>query len=232
MLYQIYDLCLYPIKLKDKRGEHGAASGCQVPACPVINMFCGCGNSRNVQGTSGDILFSSKAGAQLSPALMSPLLAHGDCRACRRAEELGCLGAPGPCKIAPDRGYFHGRHCSMWTLPPPPIPPCVHMLHAEDPTHSLVLWVLLWGYVPCPHFNASSHPNLVEPLDFSFLAATPHVLKCPSCRTLYFSFWISQSQPKLGTLASGASLHPWPLGETLSCPGPALLYLLPHRTLQ
>lgn len=116
--------------------------------------------------------------------------------------------------------------------PPPPIPPCVHMLHAADPSHSLVLWVLSWGYVPCPHFNASSHPNLVEPLDFSFLAATPHVLKCPSCRTLYFSFWISQSQPKLGTLASGASLHPWPLGETLSCPGPALLYLLPHRTLQ
>lgn len=159
MLYQIYDLCLYPIKLKDKRGEHGAASGCQVPACPVINMFCGCGNSRNVQGTSGDILFSSKAGAQLSPALMSPLLAHGDCRACRRAEELGCLGAPGPCKIAPDRGYFHGRHCSMWTLPPPPNPTiCAHAARSRPHPQSGALGAIM-GICSLPPFQCILSPQ-------------------------------------------------------------------------
>lgn len=158
MLYQIYDLCLYPIKLKDKRGEHGAGSGCQVPVCPVINMFCGCGNSRNVQGTSGDILFSSKAGAQLSPALMSPLLAHGDCRACRRAEELGCLGAPGPCKIAPDRGYSHGRHCSMWTPSPPNPTMCAHAARCRPQPQPGALGAIM-GICSLPPFQCILSPQ-------------------------------------------------------------------------
>lgn len=170
MLYQIYDLCLYPIKLKDKRGEHGAGSGCQVPVCPVINMFCGCGNSRNVQGTSGDILFSSKAGAQLSPALMSPLLAHGDCRACGRAEDgaeqIGCLGAPGPCKIAPDRGYFHGRHCSMWT---PPLPQSHHVCTCCTLQTPTTVWCFGGYYGDMFLAPISMHPltpALLNPLVF------------------------------------------------------------------
>lgn len=87
---------------------------------------------------------------------------------------------------APDHGYFHGRHCFMWT-PPPLIPPCVQALHAEDPTQGLVLRGLSQGCVLLPHFKASSHSNLVETFVFSFLAAPPHVLKWPSCRKLCFS---------------------------------------------
>lgn len=57
MQYQIYDLCLYPIKLKDKRGEHGAATEYEIPACPIINMFSDCRNSCDVRGPSGDMMF-------------------------------------------------------------------------------------------------------------------------------------------------------------------------------
>lgn len=112
--------------------------------------------------------------------------------------------------------------------PPPPNPTmCAHAARCRPHPQSGALGAIM-GICSLPPFQCILSPQPLEPLGFSFLAATPHVLKCPSCRTSYFSFWISQSQPKLGTLASGVSLHPWPLGETLSCPGPALLYLLPH----
>lgn len=73
MQYQIYDLCLYPIKLKDKRGEHRAATACQLPACPAINTFCDCRNSVTSEGCLG-------AGFCFPGAQQSPLGCYGACR--------------------------------------------------------------------------------------------------------------------------------------------------------
>lgn len=69
MQYQICDLCLYPIKLKDKPGQQG---------CPCILDFWlpnnkhvqGCGNGPGVPGTFGDIGLSLGEGAQLNSALL------------------------------------------------------------------------------------------------------------------------------------------------------------------
>lgn len=92
MQYQIYDLCLYPIKLKDKRGEHRAATACQLPACPAINTFCDCRNSVMSEGRLGAEGMFCFPGAQQSPL--------GGCGACRRAgdgasEQQGCAEALG-----------------------------------------------------------------------------------------------------------------------------------------
>lgn len=69
MQYQICDLCLYPIKLKDKPGQQG---------CPCIldswlpnnKHVQGCGNGPGVPGTFGDIGLSLGEGAQLNSALL------------------------------------------------------------------------------------------------------------------------------------------------------------------